>query len=134
MNRVTSSDCTTIAFDRSGDGPPVIVVGGQLCDRARTRPTAEELAKHFTVFNYDRRSRGDSGDTAPYAMEREIKDIGALIAETRGTASGYGHSSGVGLALHAAAHSLPITKPVLHEPPHLPDGEVRARKPDTHDD
>ena len=81
MDIVTSSDGTPIAFDRLSDGQPVIVVGGQLCDRALTRPTAETLAKHFTVFNYDRRGRGDSGDTAPYAIEREIEDLGALIAE-----------------------------------------------------
>jgi hypothetical protein len=81
MNTVTSSDGTTIAFDRLGDGPPVIVVCGQTCDRALMRPTAEELAKNFIVFNYDRRGRGDSGDTAPYAVEREIEDLGALIAE-----------------------------------------------------
>ncbi|MDQ3783864.1 MAG: alpha/beta hydrolase [Actinomycetota bacterium] len=127
MNKVTSSDGTTIAFERIGDGRPVIVVGGALCDRAKTRPLAEELAKHFTVINYDRRGRGDSGDTAPYAVEREIEDIGALIAEAGGTASVYGHSSGAGLALHAAAHGLPITKLVLHEPPYVPDGEEERR-------
>jgi pimeloyl-ACP methyl ester carboxylesterase len=122
METVTSSDGTTIAFDRLGDGPPVIVVGGQLCDRALTRPTAEELAKRFTVFNYDRRGRGDSGDTSPYALEREVEDIGALIDEARGKASVYGHSSGAALALHAAA-GLPISKLVLHEPPYNPDGD-----------
>src|SRR5215217_5028963 len=84
MDTVSSSDGTKIAFDRLGDGPPVIVVGGQLCDRAVTHPTAEELASHFTVINYDRRGRGDSGDTAPYAIEREIEDMGALIAEAGG--------------------------------------------------
>src|ERR671919_900281 len=77
MDKVTSSDGTPIAFDRLGDGPPVIAVCGAMCDRALMRPTAEELAKYFTVFNYDRRGRGDSGDTAPYAVEREIEDIGA---------------------------------------------------------
>jgi pimeloyl-ACP methyl ester carboxylesterase len=128
IDTVTSSDGTPIAFDRLGDGPPVIVVGGQLCDRAMTRPTAEELAKHFTVFNYDRRGRGDSGDTAPYAVEREIEDLGALIAEATGTASVYAHSSGAGLALHAAAHALPIAKLVLHEPPYNPDGEEEERR------
>ena len=81
MDKVTSRDGTPIAFDRLGDGPPVIVVCGATCDRALMHPTAEELAKHFTVFNYDRRGRGDSGDTAPYAVEREIEDFGALIAE-----------------------------------------------------
>jgi pimeloyl-ACP methyl ester carboxylesterase len=84
MNKIRSSDGTTIAFDWLGDGPPVIVVGGVTCDRAMTRLTAEELAKHFTVFNYDRRGRGDSGDTAPYAVEREIEDISALIVEAGG--------------------------------------------------
>src|SRR5918993_5897344 len=123
MDRVTSSDGTTIAFDRLGDGPAVIVVGGQLADRALTRPTAEELAKHFAVFNYDRRGRGDSSDTAPYAVEREIEDIGALIAESGDTSSVYGHSSGAALALHAAVAGLPIAKLVLHEPPYNPKGD-----------
>src|ERR671910_3170473 len=127
MDIVTSSDGTPIAFDRLSDGQPVIVVGGQLCDRALTRPTAEALAKHFTVFNYDRRGRGDSGDTAPYAIEREIEDLGTLIAEAGGTASVYGHSSGAALALHAAAHGLPIAKLVLHDPPFTPDGEEERR-------
>jgi pimeloyl-ACP methyl ester carboxylesterase len=123
MDKVTSRDGTSIAFERLGDGPPVIVVGGQLADRALTRPTAEELAKHFTVINYDRRGRGDSGDTAPYAVEREIEDLGALIAEAGSTASVYAHSSGAALALHAAAAQLPIAKLVLHEPPYNPDSD-----------
>jgi pimeloyl-ACP methyl ester carboxylesterase len=123
MDKVTSSDGTAIALDRLGDGPPVIVVGGQLCDRVLIHPTAEELAKHFAVFNYDRWGRGDSGDTAPYAVECEIEDLGALIAEAGGTASVYAHSSGAALALHAAAAGLPITKLVLHEPPYNVDGD-----------
>jgi pimeloyl-ACP methyl ester carboxylesterase len=102
-------------------------VGGQLADRALTRPTAEELAKHFTVFNYDRRGRGDSGDTAPYAVEREIEDLGALIDEAGGRASVYGHSSGAALALHAAA-GLPIARLVLHEPPYNPEGDEDRRR------
>lgn len=127
MEKIRSADGTAIAFDRSGDGPPVLVVGGAMCDRAMTRPTAEELAKYCTVINYDRRGRGDSGDTAPYAVEREIEDLGALIAEVGGKASVYGHSSGAGLALHAAARGLPITRLVLHEPPYVPDGEEERR-------
>ena len=117
FQEVASPDGTTIAFDRLGDGPPVILVCGAMCDRALMRPTAEELAKHFTVFNYDRRGRGDSSDTAPYAVEREIEDIGALVAEAGGTASVYGHSSGAGLVLRAAAHGLPLGKIALHDPP-----------------
>jgi pimeloyl-ACP methyl ester carboxylesterase len=127
VEKIRSEDGTIIAFDRLGDGPPVIVVGGRLCDRALTRPTAAELATHFTVFNYDRRGRGDSGDTTPYAIEREIEDIGALIAEAGGTASVSAHSSGAGLALHAATHGLPIIKLVLHEPPYAPDDEEERR-------
>jgi pimeloyl-ACP methyl ester carboxylesterase len=128
MDKVTSRDGTPIAFDRLGEGPPVILVCGAMCGRALMRPTAEELAKHFTVFNYDRRGRGDSGDTEPYAVEREIEDISALIVEAGGTASVYGHSSGAGLVLHAAAHGLPIAKIVLHDPPYAPDGDEEARR------
>src|ERR687898_797274 len=128
MDKVTSSDGTAIAFDQLGDGPPVIVVCGAMCDRALMRPTAEELAKHFTVFNYDRRGRGDSHDTTPYAVQREIEDIGALVAEAGGTASVYGHSSGAGLVLHAAAHGVPMAKIVLHDPPYAPDGDEEARR------
>jgi pimeloyl-ACP methyl ester carboxylesterase len=128
VDKVTSSDGTPIAFDRLGDGPPLIVVCGATCDRALMRPTADELAKRFTVFNYDRRGRGDSGDTAPYAVEREIEDLGALIAEAGGTASVYGHSSGAGLVLHAAAYGLPVAKIVLHDPPYAPDGDEEARR------
>ena len=119
METVTSSDGTTIAFERLGDGPPLIVVCGAMCDRALMRPTAEELAEHFTVFNYDRRGRSGSADRAPYAVEREIEDIGALLVEAGGEASVYGHSSGAGLVLHAAAHGLPIAKLALHDPPTL---------------
>jgi pimeloyl-ACP methyl ester carboxylesterase len=127
IDTLTSSDGTTIAFERLGDGPAVIVVSGQLADRTLTRPTAEELAKHFTVFNYDRRGRGESGDTTPYAVEREIEDLGVLTAEAGGTAPVYAHSSGAALALHAAA-GLPITKLVLHEPPYNSEGgEDRQR-------
>ena len=127
MEEVRSKDGTAIAFERLGDGQPVIVVGGATCDRAMTRQLAERLAQHFTVINYDRRGRDDSGDTVPYAVEREIEDLGALIAKAGGTASVYGHSSGAGLVLHAAAHGLPIAKLVLHEPPYVPDGDDERR-------
>src|SRR5215207_6228387 len=125
MEKIKSEDGTAIAFDRLGDGQPVIVVGGATCDRAMTRPLAKQMARHFTVFTYDR--RGDSGDTAPYAVEREIEDIAALIDEAGGSAFVYGHSSGAGLALHAAAHGLPIARLVLHEPPFVPDSEEERR-------
>jgi pimeloyl-ACP methyl ester carboxylesterase len=128
FREVSSPDGTTIAYDRLGDGPPVVLVCGAMCDRALMRQTAEELAKHFTVFNYDRRGRSGSADTRPYAIEREIEDIGALVAEAGGTASLYGHSSGAGLVLHAAAAGLPIARIALHDPPYALDGDEEARR------
>jgi len=127
MHTVTSADGTTIAYEPIGDGPPVVVVGGANCDRGAMRPLAEQLAAHCTAIIYDRRGRGDSGDTLPYAVEREIEDLDALVAAAGGTASVYGHSSGAALALHAAAHDLPIGRLVLHEPPYGPDRPEERR-------
>jgi pimeloyl-ACP methyl ester carboxylesterase len=127
VERVTSADGTPIAFDRLGDGPPVVLVGAALQDRAMYRPLVGQLARRFTVFNYDRRGRGDSGDTTPYAIEREIEDIEALMDEAGGTASVYGHSSGAGLVLHAAASGLPVARIALHEPPYTPEDEEQKR-------
>ncbi len=120
---VTSADGTQIAFDRMGEGTPVVLIGGILSTRRSTRELAERLAQRFTVINYDRRGRGESGDTAPYAVKREIEDLGALIAGSGGAAAVYGHSSGAGLALNAAASGLPITRLVLQEPPYGADDE-----------
>ncbi len=125
---VTSLDGTRIAFDRRGQGPPVVLVIGILSDRQTTQSMAERLAEQFRVINYDRRGRGESGDTAPYAVEREVEDLGALIAGAGGTASVYGHSSGAGLALTAAASGLPITRLALHEPPYGPDDDDEESK------
>jgi pimeloyl-ACP methyl ester carboxylesterase len=125
LNRVTSSDGTTIAFDRSGEGPAVILVCGGSTDRSANAPLAALLAEHFTVFNYDRRGRGDSGETAPYAVEREVEDLEALISEAGGSAFVYGTSSGAALALEAAASGLPITKLALWEPPFFLEGRPR---------
>ena len=127
VTHVTSADGTLIAFDRLGQGPAVVVVGGIFCDRQTTQVLAEQLAQRFTVINYDRRGRGDSGDTAPYAVEREVEDLGALIAEAGGAASVYGHSSGAGLALNAASSGLPMRRLVLHEPPYGPEDEESKR-------
>jgi pimeloyl-ACP methyl ester carboxylesterase len=130
MNTVTSSDGTTIAFDRSGEGPAVILVCGGSTDRSANASLAALLAGRFTVFNYDRRGRGDSGDTAPYAVEREVEDLEALINEAGGSAFVYGTSSGAALVLEAAASGLPITKLVLWEPPFVLD-ESRRPPADT---
>jgi pimeloyl-ACP methyl ester carboxylesterase len=129
MNEVTSRDGTTIAFDRSGGGPPIIVVGGALSDRGAPVPLAALLEPHFTVVAYDRRGRGDSGDTPPYAVDREIDDLEALIAEAGGSAFAFGHSSGAALALEAAARGLALSKLALYEPPFIVD-DSRAPLPE----
>lgn len=121
MLTITSNDGTTIAYDQTGSGPTVILVGGALSDRSAAGQIAALLAPHFTVVSYDRRGRGDSGDTVPYAVEREIEDIGALIRAVGGSASLYGMSSGAVLCLRAAAHGLPVTRLALYEPPLIVD-------------
>jgi pimeloyl-ACP methyl ester carboxylesterase len=103
MSTVASADGTAIAYERAGDGPPVILVGGGLDDGAENAPLVPELAARFTVVNYARRGRGESGDTAPYAVEREVEDIAALIGEVGGPVQLFGASSGGALALEAAA-------------------------------
>ncbi len=117
METVTSKDGTRIAFDQSGEGPAIILVVGAFNDRATGAPLARFLERHFTVFNYDRRGRGESGDTAPYAIEREIEDLDALIAKAGGSACVFGYSSGAILLLRAAAQGLAISQLALYEPP-----------------
>jgi Alpha/beta hydrolase family/Domain of unknown function (DUF4287) len=121
---VTSRDGTRIAFERSGDGPPLVLVDGALCFRAfgPTGALAELLAPRFTVYRYDRRGRGDSGDTQPYAVAREVEDLAAVIAAAGGSAHVFGMSSGAVLALEAAASGLPIGRLALYEPPLSADG------------
>jgi hypothetical protein len=118
---VRSADGTPIAFEVFGDGPAVITVGGATCDRALMRPTARALGETFTAVTYDRRGRGDSGDTQPYAVEREVEDLAALVERVGGRAHLYGHSSGSGLVLHAVAGGLPVERFVVHDPPYSPD-------------
>jgi pimeloyl-ACP methyl ester carboxylesterase len=128
LSNVQSKDGTIITFDKLGDGPPVILVCGGSVDRMSNAPLADALAPDFTVYNYDRRGRGASGDTPPYAVEREIEDIEALVNEAGGSAFLYGSSSGAALALDAAASGLPITKLALWEPPYILEG-MRSRPP-----
>jgi pimeloyl-ACP methyl ester carboxylesterase len=130
MDRVTSKDGTSIAFDKLGDGPPVILVTGGSVDRSSNASLADALAPDFTVFNYDRRGRGPSGDTPPYAVEREIEDIEAVIGAAGGLAYLYGSSSGAALALEAAASGLPIKKLALWEPPYIV-ADFKRPPPDT---
>lgn len=122
MKTVISKDGTPIAFDQPGQGPALILVAGATATRLAEASVAAALASSFTVFAYDRRGRGDSGDTAPYAVEREVEDIEALINAAGGSAFVFGHSSGAVLALEAA-RLLPtkITKLAVYEPPFIID-------------
>ena len=137
MKKVMSKDGTTIAFDQSGEGPVLILVGAASVTRAEEASLVASLAPRFTVFAYDRRARGDSGDTRPYAVEREVEDIEALINEAGGSAFLFGHSSGAVLALEAARQlSGKVTKLAMYEPPfivddtHAPAPEGFARRLD----
>jgi pimeloyl-ACP methyl ester carboxylesterase len=125
METTTSKDGTTLAFDRLGDVPPVVLVCGGSVDRMADAAIAQELASSFTVFNYDRRGRGDSGDTPPYAIEREVEDIEAVIEAAGGSANLWGSSSGAALAMIATASGAPVTKLALWEPPYILDENAR---------
>ena len=125
MNQIRSKDGTTIAYERSGSGPALILVDGALCSRAfgPSARLAALLARHFTVISYDRRGRGQSGDAASYAPPREIEDIAALIAAAGGSASLLGLSSGGALALHTATAGVGVTRVVAYEPPYVDDDD-----------
>lgn len=125
METVTSRDGTTIAFERSGSGPVLILVGGALSWRSGPDRLAELLSERFTVVDYDRRGRGASSDTAPYAPEREYEDIDALIGASGGSAALYGISSGAVLALDAAQRLAGrVTRLALYEPPFIIDDSL----------
>jgi pimeloyl-ACP methyl ester carboxylesterase len=132
VRKVISKDGTTIVFDRIGNGPPVILVDGALCYRGMgpSGQLAELLSQQFTVVTYDRRGRGASGDTAPYAVEREVEDIAALLNEAGGTAFVWGMSSGAVLALEAANRLRGIKRLALYEAPFIVDDT----RPTTEDD
>jgi pimeloyl-ACP methyl ester carboxylesterase len=124
MGTIHSKDGTTIAFDVVGDGKPLILVDGATAHRAvnpLNGEVAELLKDEFRVYTYDRRGRGESTDTSPYAVEREIDDLAALIADAGGPAIVCGQSSGSLLALDAAAAGLPISHLALWEPPVVVD-------------
>lgn len=122
MKTVNSKDGTKIAFDQIGNGPTVILVDSALADRTICAKLAKLLSEDFTVINYDRRGRGDSTDTQPYAVEREVEDIEALIDGAGVSAFIFGSSSGAVLALEAAS-KLPakVSKQILYEPPFIVD-------------
>ncbi|PRX44672.1 pimeloyl-ACP methyl ester carboxylesterase [Prauserella shujinwangii] len=127
MHTTRSADGTTIAFDLLGSGTPIVLVSGASCTRGVHDALAGLLADGHTVLNYDRRGRGDSGDTSPYSVDREIEDLAAVLGEAGGSAAVFGNSSGAVLALRAAAAGLPITRLVLWEPPFQLDAEAPER-------
>jgi pimeloyl-ACP methyl ester carboxylesterase len=131
MSHVRSQDSTAIAYEKRGNGHPLILVDGALCDRSSgpNGALAALLQQYYTVYTYDRRGRGDSGDTMPYAIEREIEDLSALIDEAGGSAYVYGISSGAALALEAANRLNTIEKLALYEAPYVVDSS-RAPVPD----
>ncbi|MEU1279501.1 alpha/beta fold hydrolase [Streptomyces sp. NPDC005805] len=117
--RTVSRDGTPLSCERRGRGPALVLVGGALCTAASDAPLAELLSDAFTVFTYDRRGRGGSGDTAPYAVDREIEDLAAVIAATGcGEARVHGTASGAALALRAAAAGVPVARLSVYEPPY----------------
>ncbi|HZE84707.1 MAG TPA: alpha/beta hydrolase, partial [Puia sp.] len=129
-NTTISKDGTMIAYHITGSGPVVILVDGAFCskDFGPMPKIAPLLAEKFTVITYDRRARGESGDTKPYAVEREIEDLQALISIAGGTAFLFGISSGAILAARAAARGLNIKRLVLFEPPYV--GNKQQRRPE----
>ncbi|MBO0915899.1 alpha/beta fold hydrolase [Streptomyces laculatispora] len=120
MDKTLSRDGTLIAYRRRGEGPPVILVGGALGTAATEAPLARLLAPRFHVVTYDRRGRGDSGDSAPYAVEREIEDLGAVVEAVGGRPSVFGVGAGGALALEAQAAGLPVDLLAVYEPPYTP--------------
>ena len=132
MATTKSKDGTTIAYTVTGSGPALIVVDGAMCYRkfGPSKAIATELAGHFTVITYDRRGRGESGNTIPYSLEREIEDIDAVIGANGGSACALGISSGAMLALEAANAGVPIKKVALFEAPLIVDNARTPLAPD----
>jgi pimeloyl-ACP methyl ester carboxylesterase len=120
-NAAHSADGTTIVYDRTGDGPALILAGGALNNRHSAGALVPLLVDNFSVITFDRRGRGDSGDTSPYAPAREIEDLRSLIDAVGGSAMVFGHSSGAVLSLEAAAAGAAITRLAVYEPPYLTD-------------
>src|SRR5512143_1516330 len=126
MGTVTSKDGTKIAYDKTGNGPLLILVLGALNSRKSGKKLAKLLASRFTVISYDRRGRGDSTDTAPYSPKREIEDLSALIEAAGGPVCLYGHSSGAAIVLEAAIKlGKQVRKLAIYEAPYVLDDDAR---------
>ncbi|MEV8456996.1 alpha/beta fold hydrolase [Streptomyces sp. NPDC052095] len=120
MDKILSRDGTSIAYRHRGEGPPVVLVGGSLDTAETGAPLARLLAPRFRVVTYDRRGRGASGDGGPYAREREIEDLAALVGSVGGAASVFGVGAGGALALEARAAGVPMDLVAVYEPPYTP--------------
>jgi pimeloyl-ACP methyl ester carboxylesterase len=129
MATVKSVDGTQIAFDQTGAGPALVLVVGAFSDRASTTTLTSRLASTFTVYEYDRRGRGDSGEAGPYSIQREVEDLAAVVGQARGSAYLFGHSSGGALVLEAAAGGVAVRAITVYEPPYTegPSDEFAAR-------
>ena len=128
---VISADGTTIAYERSGSGrPALVIVTGAFNDRVSSASLAAGLRARFDVYRFDRRGRGDSGDTHPWSVAREVEDLAAVIAATGGAPFVYGHSSGAALALEAAAAGVPMRRLVAYEPPYTGTSGAHASQAD----
>jgi pimeloyl-ACP methyl ester carboxylesterase len=125
VSQITSADGTPISVEHTGTGPALVLVDGAFCGRSfgPARELAVRLADFFTVYFYDRRGRGDSGDTQPYSVEREIEDLAAVIGHAGGNAFVYGISSGAAVALEAAAAGVPMRKLATYEVPYTGVGD-----------
>lgn len=130
MQRVDSRDGTPIALETSGSGPALVIVNGALSDRSTVTPLRALLDPHFKVVGYDRRGRGGSGDTLPYAPEREVEDLAAVIEAQESPAFVFGHSSGAILALRAALSGVSMRRLALNEPPFILPGTRPLPPPD----
>ncbi len=126
MDTMRSADGTIIAYECSGTGPAVVLVAGAFCDRRWFDSLAAELAADFTVYSYDRRGRGDSGDGSAYSIAAEVEDLRAVVAATGEKPLVYGLSSGAALALEAASQGVPMRKLAVYEAPYMDAGQWDA--------
>lgn len=122
MINTKSKDGTSIAFEKVGKGPSLIIVGGSLANHQMYIPLAQELSNKFTVYNYDRRNRGQSGHTRVHTVDSELEDLEAIASLTQGPVILYGHSAGAALAIRAVANGLNTSKLILADPPFSPSG------------